>query len=185
MSFFSFSSKEKIEKVSDILDTTNDCVTKTITKVIDFEEKDIEKYVPIQINDFFNPCYANIRPKTLFINITNYNQNIVKECTFSYLHTPLIKSDFKVFKRCDLSVQKKFEKTIEHVVNTPYMTCCQTDESGNVIDIDISQITNVNMIPSRSMYLSLGSVFLIANRITTGKCSMEISLTLKYIIKNY
>lgn len=190
MSFFGFTTKNSLEKVNEIInETTNkqqiDLTIKTINKVIEFKDTELQKYIMIDLNDFFNPCYGNIRPKQLIINLTNYNQNIIKDCIFSYIHTPLTINTLNDFKRCDLTIQKKFDKNLEYIINTPYITCCQTDENNNIIDIDISQITNVNLLPNRKIPLSLGSISLLLSRYTQGNCSIEISLTLKYLFKPY
>ena len=186
MSFFGFSSnKEKIEKVSNLLEDENKYLIKNVTKLIEFKENELEKFDYIQINDFIDNSYGNIRPKNLIINCTIYNQNIIKECTFSYLHTPLRKQDLQTFKRCNFSIQKKFDKTLEYINSTPYITYCQTNDKNEIIDIDLSQITNANLYPERNLHLSLGSICLLINRLNTGKCNIELSYTLKYLFKSY
>lgn len=183
MSWFT-PSKDKISQISDLM-AKDEVIEKSITKVISYDDTEISKYMPINIMDFFDPCFANVRPRKLTISATNLNTSIIKEATLSYIHTPLNVKDLEGLKTCNLNVQQRFEKETVYDVNTPYLTYCQTDEENNIIDTDISQITNVNLTASRAPFVSMGAIVMALNRNTTGQCSVEVTFKISYTIKPY
>ena len=58
-------------------------------------------------------------------------------------------------------------------------------EEGNIIDVDISQSTNVNLLPDRSPFMSLGALIFQLNRKTSGTVTLELTINLVYTIKKY
>ena len=65
------------------------------------------------------------------------------------------------------------------------MTYCQLDDDGNITDIDISQSTNVNLIPDRSPFMALGALIFQLNRKTSAEITLEVTFNLVYTIKKY
>lgn len=190
MSFFGFGgdSKEKqqVDKIGSIMDPKQDELTvKTVTKVIKFDDTNIFSYLRIDLADFFDPCWGNIRPRSLKIDVTNYNIDKTRDIIMSYIHTPLADRRVSDVKLCNLHVQEHFNEKMSYNVQTPYLTYCQMDENRNVVDIDMTQVTNVNVMPDRDINMSMGCIIFQLNRNTDGLCSLEVSLTLSYTFKPY
>ncbi len=190
---FSFSNKEKekIEQIGDLItqktdktDKTDEIVTSTITKVIKFNDTQLTNYYRIDLMDFIEPTYGNLRPTSLKINLTNYDDKI-STITFSYIHTPLINELIDHINQSTLSVNNQFNKSFSYTVQSPYLTYYQLDSQMNLTDIDISQLTNINLIKERSQTVSLGGIYLSLNRFSSGSCSVELSMTLSYKLRLY
>lgn len=190
MSFFGFGSdskeKQQVDKIGSIMDPKQDEITvKSVTKVIKFDDTVITSYQRIDLADFFDPCWGNIRPRTLKIEVTNYNVDKTHDITMSYIHTPVTDRRISEVKLCNLKVQEHFNEKLTYTVQTPYLTYCQMDEDHKVIDIDMTQVTNVNVTPDRDVNMSMGGVFFQLNRNTEGLCSLEVKYTLSCTFKPY
>ena len=63
------------------------------------------------------------------------------------------------------------------------MTYCQVNEDGEVMDVDISQTTNVNLVPGRTPFMSLGALIFQLNRKSGGDVTLEMTINLTFTIK--
>lgn len=181
----SSSSKQEIDSVFSAIQGIEDSQQAKIVKTIPLANADIHAYYKMNLLEMFEPQYANVRPKSLEIIINNYNSDLVENIDVWYLHTPLRDDDLDISKLSHLSNHVQFTKKTIIKNPQPYMTYCQTDEEGNITDVDISQSTNVNLIPDRSPFMSLGALIFQLNRKTSGTITLELTINLVYTIKKY
>ena len=181
----SSSSKQEIDSVFSAIQGIEDSQQAKVVKTIPLANVDIHAYYKLNLLEMFEPQYANVRPKSLEIIINNYNSDLVENVDVWYLHTPLRDDDLDVAKLSHLSNHVQFTKKTTIKNPQPYMTYCQTDEEGNITDIDISQSTNVNLLPDRSPFMSLGALIFQLNRKTSGTVTLELTINLVYTIKKY
>ena len=145
-----------------------------VVKTITFDSTDIHAYYKLNLSEMLEPQYANVRPKALEITINNYNADLTENIDTWYLHTPLRDDDLDVQKLSHFSNHIQFNKKTTIKNPQPYLTYCQTNDEGDIVDIDISQSTNVNLLPDRAPFMSLGALIFQLNQIN---CQFESDFT--------
>lgn len=190
MSFFFGSSskqstKQEIDQVFSAIQGIEDSQQAKIVKTITFDTTDIHAYYKLNLLEMLEPQYANVRPKALEIIINNYNSDLTETIDVWYLHTPLRDEDLDVSKLSHFSNHVQFNKKTTIKNPQPYLTYCQTNDEGDIIDVDISQSTNVNLLPDRAPFMALGALIFQLNRITSGEITLELTINLMYSIKKY
>lgn len=181
----SSSSKQEIDSVFSAIQGIEESQKAKMVKTITFLSNDIHAYYKINLMEMFEPQYANVRPKALEIIINNYNPEQTENIDVWYLHTPLCDDALDVSKLSHFSNHVQFTKKTTIKNPQPYMTYCQLDDDGNITDIDISQSTNVNLIPDRSPFMALGALIFQLNRKTSAEITLEVTFNLVYTIKKY
>lgn len=174
--------KEQINKMKNLLEQEEEIKSSTITKMIKCKENEVQKYVQVNLQDFVDPQNATIRVKKLKLNIKSMNTEIIKNTQLVWVPIPLIKN--KEYRPDDFQNKMDFEDEFELTV-TPKMTFYQSDEHGKPIQSDFTCITNFNMLKGTPFTISLGSMYLVLDRKTTGKCAFEVKYTLSYTLNNY
>lgn len=185
---FLFGKGESDSTVNTIIDAINDSKEKKevkYTTTIEFPDNKINGYHKIFINDFFRDVMANVRPVYLKIVIKNYNPDVIDKVNCYYLHTP-VPDEWLDYKKLSSFVNHYEFKKDEKIENSsPYLTYCQTDEHRDVLDIDVSQISNVNLVPYHEQLVSLGALVFQLNRKNAGKVTLEITCTLSHFLNLY
>ncbi len=179
------STKREIDQVFSAINGIEDSQQAKIVTNLTLNGNEIHGYYKLNILDFFTEQYANVRPRNLEITLNNYNESLVENIDVWYLHTPLCDSDLDISKLSQFSNHVQFTKKTIIKNPQPYLTFCQINEDGEIQDIDISQSTNVNLIPGRSPFVSLGALIIQLNRKNTGDITIEMSITLTHTIKKY
>lgn len=177
--------EQEVEQIFSAIQGIEEAQVAKMTNTITLEDKDIHGYYKININDFFTNLYANVRPKSLEISIVNYNDSLTENVDVYYLHTPLKDASIDTNKLSTFSNHVTFTKKAIIKNPQPYLTFCQVNENGEVVDVDISQTTNINISPDNSPFMSLGALIIQLNRTTTGNVTLEITASLTYSIKKY
>ena len=177
--------EQEVEQIFSAIQGIEDAQVAKMTTTITFEGNDIHGYYKINISDMFNNLYANIRPKNLEISIVNYNDSLTENVDVYYLHTPLKDASIDTNKLSMFSNHVTFTKKALIKNPQPYLTFCQVNENGEVIDVDISQTTNINISPDNSPFMSLGALIFQLKRNTTGNVTLELTTNLTYSIKKF
>ena len=177
--------EQEVEQILSAIQGIEDAQVAKMTTTITLDGNDIHGYYKININDFFSNLYANVRPKNLEISIVNYNDNLTQSVDAYYLHTPLKDASIDTNKLSMFSNHITFTKKAVIKNPQPYLTFCQINENGEVIDVDISQTTNINISPDNSPFMSLGALIFQLNRNTSGSVTLELTTSLTYSIKKY
>lgn len=173
-----------INSVLDLLANPDKMLELTYTTRLEFTSSQNNMDYVINAADFFENTYGNMRPKTLEARIKNYNEKEVHAINVWYLHTPLPYDHLNYQTLSQFQVHSEFKDTLQFTNTSPYMTLCRYDQ-GNLVDIDISQITNVNITPYRSLVVSLGQLVFQLQRKTPGPVTLELTFKLKYTLKQY
>lgn len=177
--------EQEVEQIFSAIQGIEDAQVAKMTTTITLEGNDIHGYYKINISDMFNNLYANIRPKNLEISIVNYNDSLTENVDVYYLHTPLKDASIDTNKLSMFSNHVTFTKKALIKNPQPYLTFCQVNENGEVIDVDISQTTNINISPDNSPFMSLGALIFQLKRNTTGNVTLELTTNLTYSIKKF
>ena len=188
MSFLGFggSSKKEIDTVFEILQGKEDIQKSNITTILNFENNEVYGYYKINLCDFFQPCYANIRPKSFTISILNLNDNLTETINVYYIHTPLKDDDLDLNKLSQFTNHVQFNKKVTIENKQPYLTFCQTDEKDRITNVDISQVTNVNLtFKNEDLFMSLGALIFQLTRKENGPISIQLSIDLFFNAKKY
>lgn len=179
------STKQEIDQVFSAINGIEDSQQAKIVTNLTLNGNEIHGYYKMNILDFFPEQYANVRPRSFEITLNNYNETVAENVDVWYLHTPLRDDDLDVNKLSQFSNHVQFTKKTIIKNPQPYLTFCQTGENGEITDIDISQSTNVNLVPGRSPFVSLGALIFQLNRKSQGDVTIEMTITLTYTIKKY
>lgn len=179
------SSKQDVDNILSIINGKDETEQAKMVTNITLEATEIHGYYKLNLLDFFEDIYANVRPRNFEVNIVNYNDDLVENVDVYYLHTPIPDAELEVSKLSQFTNHIQFTKKTTIKNQQPYLTFCQLDEEDNITDIDISQTTNVNLIPSRRPFVSLGALIFQLNRKTSGNVTLELTITLNYSIKKY
>ena len=174
--------KEKLDRISDLLDTDDTTQTVTVKDVIKFRETEIQKYIPVFLEQFVTPQNANIKPKKLKVTFKSYNKDLIKSCTVYWVTVPLVNN--KEYRPDDFKNKEEFDDEFSLLV-PPMMTLCQVDEKGHLVGADCTHITNLNMFKNTQFHVSIGSMYLVLSRETSGKASIEVEYTLTYSLRQY
>lgn len=186
MSFlFGGSSKKEVDAVFEIMQGKEETQQSTISTLLTFDDSEINGYYKINLLDFFQPTYANIRPKGFTVDVVNLSEEKVNSITGYYIHTPIVDSELDLNKLSQFTNRFTFTKKFTLQNNQPYLTFCQTDEDDQITSIDISQVTNVNLTPSTDAFMSLGALIFQLNRKDTGKVDIQLSINLFFSAKKY
>ena len=190
MSFFFGNSskqitKQEVDSVFQAINGKEESQQANIVNTLVLNEDEIHGYYKLNICDFFKDIYANVRPRGLEIVIKNMNPEKVESVDCWYLHTPLRDEDLDVEKLDQFSNKTQFTQSAKISNPQPYLTFCQTGEEGEIVDIDISQTTNINLLPDRMPFVSLGALIFQANRKQAGDIALEVTISLSYSIKKY
>lgn len=179
------STKQEIDQIFSVINGIEDSQQAKMVTNLTLNDNEIHGYYKLNILDFFTEQYANVRPRSFDIILKNYNESLVENIDVWYLHTPLKDSDLDVNKLSQFSNRVQFTKGATIKNPQPYLTFCQISEDGEILDIDISQTTNVNLIPGRSPFVSLGALIFQLNRKSQGDVTIEMTTTLTYTLKKY
>lgn len=186
MSFlFGGSSKKEVDAVFEIMQSKDETQQSNITTLLTFEDSEINGYYKLNLCDFFQPGYANIRPKGFTIDIINLNEDKVDSVVGYYIHTPIVDSELDLNKLSQFNNRFTFTKKFTLQNNQPYLTYCQVDEDDQITSVDISQVTNVNLTPNMDAFMSLGALIFQLNRKDTGKVNIQLSINLFFSAKKY
>lgn len=179
------STKQQIDSVFSAINGIEDSQQAKFVTKLTLNSSEIYGYYKINILDFFAEQYANVRPRSFEIQLTNYNESLTESVEVWYLHTPLCDADLDLTKLSQFTNHTQFTKKTTIQNPQPYLTFCQTNEEGEIVDIDISQSTNVNLVPGRSPFISLGALIFQLNRKTEGDVTLEMTINLTYTIRKY
>lgn len=179
------STKQEVDQIFSAINGIEDSQQTKLVTNLTLNTNEIHGYYKINILDFFPEQYANVRPRNFEIILNNNNDNLTENVDVWYLHTPLRDNDLDVNKLSQFSNHVQFTKKTTIKNPQPYLTFCQTSEDGEILDIDISQSTNVNLIPGRSPFISLGALIFQLNRKSQGDVTIEMTINLTYSIKKY
>lgn len=187
MSFLGFgSTKKEVDTVFEILQGKEDTQKSNITTLLKFDKGDIYGYYKINLCDFFQPCYANIRPKSFTISILNLNEDQTESINVYYIHTPLKDDDLDLNKLSQFTNHMNFNKKVTIENKQPYLTYCEIDENDKITRVDISQVTNVNLTFDNSdLFMSLGALIFQLSRKSTEPVSIQLSIDLFFNLKKY
>lgn len=177
--------KNDVDQIFSVVQGIEDSQVSKIVTNLTFDDTDIHGYYKLNILDFFSKQYANIRPRNFEITVNNYNENLVENIDIYYLHTPIKDSDLDYNKLSEFSNHIQFTKKTTIKNPQPYLTFCQLNDDGEIVDVDISQTTNFNLLPDRDIFMSLGALIFQINRKTSGKITLELTINLNYSIKKY
>ena len=179
------SSKKEIDAVLQTIQGNDEQETATCSTGISFCDNECYGYYKINIFEFFKDIYANVRPKSLEIKLKNASTTKIESIDVFYLHTPICDEDLEpeMLDSFTNHVQFTVSATIKNP--QPYMTICQLDNEGNIIDIDLSQITNVNITPNKSNFVSLGALIFRINRIDDGDVLLNLDMNLVHTTRKY
>lgn len=188
MSFFfggssKSSTKQEVDQIFSAINGIEESQQAKIVTNITLSENDIHGYYKLNILDFFTEQYANVRPKCLEIILNNYNDNLTESIDVYYLHTPIRDDDLDINKLSQFANHFQFTKKTTIKNPQPYLTYCQVNEDGEVMDVDISQTTNVNLVPNRTPFMSLGALIFQLNRKSGGDVTLEMTVNLTFTIK--
>lgn len=156
----------------------------TYTTQLEFKTAENSKDYVINVLDFFENTYGNLRPKALEVRVKNYSEKEVSAINAWYLHTPVPKQYLNYQTMSQFQTHSEFVDTLQFSNTSPYMTLCNYDQGG-LQDIDVSQITNVNVVPYRKMFVSLGQLVFQLQRKVPGPVTLELTFKLKYTLKQY
>ena len=175
--------KEEIDQVFSAINGIEDSQQAKFVTSFTLSDNDLHGYYKLNILDFFTEQYANVRPKSLEIVLNNYNDNITEGVDVYYLHTPIRDEDLDVNKLSQFANHFQFTKKTTIKNPQPYLTFCQLGDEGEIVDVDISQTTNVNLVPGRTPFMSLGALIFQLNRKSGGDVTIEMTVTMTYTIK--
>lgn len=179
------SSKKEIDNVLQTIQGIDEQETTIYSTGISFCDNECYGYYKINVVEFFKDIYANIRPKSLEILLKNASTTKIESIDVYYLHTPICDDDLDTEMLDSFSNHVKFDISATIKNPQPYMTICQLDEEGNIIDIDLSQITNVNITPNKSNFISLGALIFHVNRIDDGDILLNMDMKLVHTTRKY
>lgn len=179
------STKQDVDNILSIINGKDETEVAKIVTTITLPTTEIHGYYKINLLDFFSNVYANVRPRSFEINIQNYNTDLTDNIDVYYIHTPIPDDDLDINKLSQFTNHVQFNQKTTIKNTQPYMTYCQTDDECNITDIDISQSTNVNLIPNRSPFMALGALIFQLNRKTVGDVTLELTINLNYTMKKY
>lgn len=177
--------KRDVDSVFQAINGMEDSQQGKIVNTLVLNGEEVHGYYKLNIMDFFKDVYANVRPRGLEISVKNMNKELTDSVDCWYLHTPLRDDDLDIEKLDQFSNKTQFTESATITNPQPYLTFCQTSEEGEIVDIDISQTTNINLLPDRVPFVSLGALIFQANRKQTGDIALEVTITLSYSIKKY
>lgn len=183
--FFGGSSKKEVDSVFEILQGKDELQQSNITTLLTFDDSEINGYYKINLLDFFQPGYANIRPKSFSVTIINLNEDKTDSISGYYIHTPIVDSELDLNKLSQFTNRFSFVKKFTLENKQPYLTYCDVDEDDCITRVDISQVTNVNLTPNTDAFMSLGALIFQLNRKDTGKVNIQISIDLFFSAKKY
>lgn len=179
------SSKKEIDEVLQTIQGSDEQETVTYSTGISFCDDECYGYYKINIVEFFKDIYANIRPKSLEFKLKNASTTKIESVDVYYLHTPICDDDLDPDMLVSFTNHVQFDVSATIKNPQPYMTVCQLDEEGNITDIDVSQITNVNITPNQSNFISLGALIFRVNRIEDGDVLLNLDMNLVYTARKY
>ena len=186
MSFlFGGSTKKEVDAVFEIMQGTEEPQQSNISTLITLDDSEIYAYYKINLLDFFQPCYMNVRPKGFTIDIVNLSEDKVESVTGYYIHTPIVDSELDLNKLSQFSNRFTFTKKTTLQSKNSFLTFCQVDDEDHITSIDISQVANVNITPSTDAFMSLGALIFQLNRKESGKVNLQVSITLFFSAKKY
>ena len=180
-----FSKNQDVRCLLNLLENPSSNLTKFVQKNYVVKRSDSFLYVRIDLALFFTPFNANIRPQQLTITLTNLNPDVTKDTIFYYVHTPLIETQPNLYKPSDFTNFWSFTKSFDLNVSTPYLTCVLKDDNGRVNDIDLSQLTNVNLLANRVPDVSFGGLYILPNRCVDSDITYQVQYKLLYLENKY
>jgi len=175
--------KEEIDQVFQAINGIEESQQAKFVTNLTLSGNDLHGYYKLNVLDFFTDQYANVRPKNLEIVLNNYNEDMVENVDVYYLHTPIRDEDLDVTKLSQFANHFQFVKKTTIKNPQPYLTFCQVSDEGEITDVDISQTTNVNLVPGRTPFMSLGALIFQLNRRNSGDVTIEMTVTMTYTIK--
>lgn len=180
-----FSRNQDVRCLLNLLEGTTPDTIKFIQKDYIILPNESYKYIRIDLSLFFNPANMNVRPKQLDIIITNLVPESCKETLFYFVHTPLIETQMGLYNPAEFTNSWSFTNTFTLNINTPYLTFFQKNEKNQCMDVDISQLTNVNITSGRIPDVSFGGLYILPNRLSTAKLNYQIQFKLYYLENKY
>ena len=179
------STKQDVDNILSIISGKDETETAKFVTNITLPATEIHGYYKINLLEMLSEMYANVRPRSFEINIVNYNEQLTENVDVYYLHTPIPDDQLDVSKLSQFTNHVQFNKKTTIKNGQPYLTCCQTNEEGDILDIDVSQVTNVNLTPNRQIFMALGALIFQLNRKTDGDVTLELTINLTYSLKKY
>ena len=182
---FNSNRSQDVRCLLNLLEGTTPDTTKFIQRDYTILPNESYKYIRIDLSMFFSPANMNIRPKQLDITLTNLVPDSCKDTMFYYLHTPLIETQLGIYNTTEFSNSWSFTNTFTLNINTPYLTYFQKNSNNECVDVDIWQLTNVNLTSGRIPDVSFGGLYILPNRISTAKLNYQIQFKLYYLENKY
>lgn len=179
------STKQDVDNILSIINGKDEAEIAKFVTTITLPGTEIHGYYKMNLLEMLPEMYANVRPRGFEINVVNYNEQLTENVDIYYLHTPIPDDQLDVSKLSQFTNHVQFVKKTTIKNSQPYLTCCQIDENGDILDIDVSQVTNVNITPGRQLFMALGALVFQLNRKTEGDVTLELTINLTYCSKKY